>query len=264
MNRIGDWLGLSKAGKSVGLHIGSSCISMMLLRSDPLRIVALGRKPLLGEAVIHSDVRLSRTLGTELAELAEQLRVPDGTGVVVAVEPVESVLLTLDDADGGVCTVRRQSHDRLLGAIQRSGLRLVSVDAVPAALARIGRLVSPDFVAVRGAYDWSVVATPGHAEAERSTLGAGPRLCVGSDLTSASPLLLDSLPIRVPTRLKSAVDLDCDAVALGAALAGFNLPPLVEVRPVVEHAGNDWAIQPVGDPGRRPGATAPSHQGVLR
>lgn len=251
MQGIREWLGWSTATTVVGLHVCPTHLSMVALRLDPVRIVGVGRQLVYDAAVVDDEVRLTMTLANETAALGRALRVPEDTGVVVTVEPTAPTFVAIDDQGPTACPVRQQSYDRLTGAVQRSGFRLLGVDPVPAALARLARVVHPGTAALRGGFRWSIVTGADYTEGERSAGSDGPRLGVGPDLGSITPLDIDRLPLSIPRRLRAAIDLDRDGAALGAALAALGLAPQVEVVPTAG-GGRDWVVQPVS-PLRRNG-----------
>lgn len=241
-----DWLGIGRNRAVVGVHLSPSHLSMAVVRPGPVRLTALGRQTIREAAVVNDEVRLAVTLAADLTQMAKTLGLPSGIGVVAAIEPRDGLFQVIDGETVTPCSVRQAAHDRLVGAIHGAGLRLLRVDPVPAALARLARLADPQMVALRGGYRWSVVSGDGYTEAERSDHNDDPRLRLGPDFASMQPL--DQPPLKVARSVRSIVDLDRDAVAVGAALAGLDLLPLVEVQPVPEGRGGDWTMQQVAGP----------------
>ncbi len=246
MHRITDWLGMERNTAVAGLHVGPSHLSLAVVRPGPARLTALGRRPMQEAAVVDDEVRLALTLAGDLSALVSELRLPTGIGVVAAIEPRDPVFRVADGETMSPCPVRQSAHDRLVGAIHGAGLKLLRLDPVPAALARLARLAEPSMAAASGAYRWSLLTADGYTDAERSDQADDPRLRLGPDLSSLHPLERTIVP--APRRLRSIVDLDRDAVAIGAALAAANLLPLVEVQPVPEGRGGDWTMQQVAGP----------------
>lgn len=256
MQGIWEWLGWPKATTVVGLHACSTHLSMVALRLDPTRIVAVGRQPVDGAA--DPEVRPAMALANDIAALGRLLRLPPDADVVVTIEPTAPTFVAIDDQGPTACPVHQQTHARLTAAVQRSGFGLLRLDPMPAALARLARLVQPGAAALRGANRWSIMTGADYTEGERSASRDGSGVGVGPDLGSITPLGVDRLPLPVPRRLRAAIDLDRDGAALGAALAGVGLGPLVEVVPT-GGGGRDWVVQPVtparrngGDPQLRP------------
>lgn len=247
-----DWLGLTAARSTVGLAIGSHEVSMVALHHDRLgrlRLAAIGRQPVYDAAVVDGDVRLVGALADDIAGLAHRLRLRPDTEVVATIEP-STGLLADDDRSGDGCVVAAAARDRLVELVDRAGLRLQRVDPVPAALARLARSAVPGVVALRHA-GWTVVTCDGYTEAERGTwpepgsTAAGTPFLVGPDLNGLRPLDPDLLPIEVPARVRVALDLDRDAISVGAALAGAGLLPLPEIRTVAAAPCDRWTAQPV-------------------
>lgn len=263
---IKDWLGVGRNKAVVGLHLSQSHLSLAVVRPGPLRLTALGRHTIQEAAVVNDEVRLAVTLAADLAQMVERLGLPRGVGVVAAIEPRDATFQALDGETSTPCPVRQVAHDRLVGAIHGAGLKLLRVDPVPAALARLARLAQPQAAALRGGYRWTVVSGDGFTEAERSTHNDDARLRLGFDLASVQPF--EQPPLKVARNVRSIVDLDRDAVAIGAALAGLDMLPLVDVQPVAEGRGGDWAMQQVAGPSPavtgRPGQTLPGQAGPGR
>ncbi len=241
-----DWLGLAGHTTVAGLHVDGDRLSLVAVRPGPVRVVAVARRPVTDAAVVDGEIRVVPRVAVAVREMVAGLKLPPDLGLVAAIEPAEDRVTALDDGGEAVVTVRRAAQDRLRDTVHRAGLRLLGIDPAPLALARVARLAGPDPAAVQGAFRWSVLTGTAYTEAERSDRPRRVRLGVGPDLTTLRPLAVDDLPIEVPRRLRPLLDLDRDAIALGAALAACNLPPVVDVRPAVEAAAHDWALQPVG------------------
>ena len=243
-----DWLGVGRSKAVAGLHLSPTHLSIAVVRPGPLRLTALGRQTIKEAAVVNDEVRLAVTLTADLTEMVKRLDLPQGIGVVAAIEPKDSTFRVVNGEAGAPCSVRQAAHDRLVGAIHGAGLRLLRVDPVPAALARLGHLAEPHMVSLRGGYRWLVVSGDGVTEAERSDHTDDPRLRLGTDLPSVQPF--ERPPLKVARSVRSTVDLDRDAVAIGAALAGLDVLPLVDVQPVPDGRGGDWTMQQVAGPRR--------------
>ncbi len=243
-----DWLGIGRSKAVVGLHLSPSHLSMAVVRPDPLRLTALGRQAIKEAAVVNDEIRLAVTMSTDLAQMVKTLGLPSGIGVVAAIEPRDDLFQAYDGDADTMCPVRQAAHDRLVGAIHGAGLRLLRVDPVPAALARLARLAEPQMVALRGGHRWLVVSGDGHTEAERSPHNDDSRIRLGADLASVQPF--EQPPLKVARSVRPILDLDRDAVAIGAALAGLDLLPLIGVQPVPEGRGGDWTMQQVAGPRR--------------
>lgn len=224
--KVQNWLGIGRGDVVAGVDIGPNSISMAVVRADPLRLTAVGRRSIFDVRELADEAELALTLAVDLASLADDLRLPSGTPVVVAIEPKDSTILAFDDQNRA-CPVNQADFGRIQSAMQRAELDLARIDLVPSALARLARLAVPEIAVVRGAYHWKIMTGLGYTEAGRS-IDDGPRLCFGPDPASALPVT--GLPLDVPKELASVVDPDRDAVAIGAALAAFDMPPLVSIR----------------------------------
>ncbi len=237
-----------------GLHITSEHITLVALRDRPLRLVAIGRSPIDGAAVVDDQIRLVKKVGADLQRLAERLRLKPDTPTIAAVEPLANSLTLWDDGPGVLTYgVAESTFERIGRVLDSADLLLTRIDIVPAALARLGRQVGVEVIAGRAPNGWSVVAEHGFTDAERSDYG----------MPSAPPLdRLDG--IAIPARLRNVVDPAGDAAAIGAALAGFGVAPIVPTEPAQEVTGPDWTVQymeptrPGSEP-KPPGAAPPDH-----
>jgi hypothetical protein len=255
LDRYLAWLGFRAPGPVVGVHLTADLVTLAAVRSDPFRLVAIGSRVVAEAAVAGDDVRLVRAVADVVQELASRLRLPPGTPAVAAIEP-STGSLSFGDGPGEepYCPVSQRICDQTMDVVMLAGLELVRVDPVPAALARIGRLAgagSHGQVVVRASSPWSVRCGPGRVEAVRDRRWAARqhlapgKLGFGADPDSIC--WVDALPgVTTPRRLRSAVDTGRDAVAVGAALAGLGLPPLLAVLPQPEPVEPSWGFERAG------------------
>lgn len=247
--RCTTWLGLGDRRPVAGLHLTAESATLVALRDRPLRITALGRQVVFDAAVVNDDDRMTRSLAGDVRSLASQLNLPPGTPAVAAIEPTASAIsITHGGSGASTCDAGQRAYERLVEVVTLAGLLLVRVDPVPAALARLARLLGPGpdgagaEVALRGPCRWSVLTSPDFTEAERRHRPHRPGLWSGPDFGSLQPVT--DLPIEVPRNVRSGLLIDRDAVAIGAGLAGFDLDPLITVRPVADRPGAaDWTLQ---------------------
>ena len=245
LDRCVDWLGFGSRGPVVGLHLTVDQLRVAAVR-PPGRLVAIGRaavpiEPGADPAIAIANVR----------ELANRLRLAPGTPAVAAIEPATTALRFGNGTGAGhrhtgadvpSCHAGQPALDQAAVVASMAGLDLVHVDVVPAALARLASLgpLGPHGVVVRASPPWWVRAGPHYTEAVYD--GSSPerpsgrcQFGIGPDANSLQ--WLDQWPgIDVPAPLVDLLDAGRDAVAVGAALAAFELPPLITVQPWPEPA----------------------------
>lgn len=255
------WLGLAKPTVVAGLHIAPSVMTLVALRGEPgglgsATLISLGRESIPEGVIVGTEIRSVEPLTVALRELMTDTRIERGTPLVVTIEPLDPTTTIAEEwEDGESChRVSQAEHDRTVGLAASVGLDLVRVDIVPAALARFARQMGPTEVALRAPVGWSVVTNPFYTDAERVCGRVLSTLNTGTDLADTTPLT-SLVGVEVPEPLQPVVDPGLDAVAVGAAMAGFGLRPLVTVNPVdawppppVHRRGNGH--RPAGEPGR--------------
>ncbi len=230
VQRCKTWLGFGRSETVVGLHLGPEYASIVAMRSHPLEIRAIGRQIVFDGAAAADEHRLIEFLSTDLTYMVDELRLAPATRTVATIEPLADTITLIDGATQLPIGVHQRTHDRLVTVVGNAGLELTRLDLVPIALARLGRLGHGATVAIRSPSRWTIVASEGFTEAERSASAAVPTLSIGSDLGSTQPF--ESLPgIVVPTLLADDLDPARDAPAIGAALAHFAHPPMVAIQP---------------------------------
>lgn len=233
-----NWLGISKPSPVAGLHITANHMTLIVLqrqpgKSNPARLVAIGREAVPDGVVVGTEIRLVDALVVTLKELVSQTRVAAGTPTVATIEPLAATATISDEGklDEPSYEVSQQNYQRTADIVTRSGLELARVDIVPAALARFGRQIGWNEVALRSPGGWSVMTSPFFTDAERLVGREPTALLAGRDFGEAIAVE-DLVGVEVPDRLRSVVDPGLDAIATGAALAGLGQPPLVSVTPV--------------------------------
>jgi hypothetical protein len=234
LDRPLGWLGFHRQNPVLGVHLAAEHLTVVALRSRPLRLVGVGRELVYDAAVAADDDRAAAALAVELRQLVDALDLGPGADLIATVEPAADLVdLGLGGSPHALgCPVRRRTHDRLVGMVAGAGLELARIDAVPVSLARLAlQLSSPPVAIVAGR--WQVTVTEGRLHAQR--VGSPPTgaLLIGSPPGRLAPVERLT-PIQLTRSLRSQLDLGRDAPALGAALAGFGLGPLVTARPQAE------------------------------
>ncbi len=240
------WLGLAKPTVVAGLHITPSVMTLVALQGEPdnlgrATLISLGRESIPEGVIVGTEIRSVEPLAAALRQLMGETRIERGTPLVVTIEPLDPTTTIAEEwEDGESChRVSQAEHDRIVGLVAAAGLDLVRVDIVPAALARFARQMGPTEVALRAPVGWSVVTNPFYTDAERVCGRMTSTLNTGTDLADTTPLT-SLVGVDVPDPLQPVVDPGLDAVAVGAAMAGFGLRPLVSVNPV-----DAWPPPPV-------------------
>lgn len=252
LDRILNWLYPETTPLVLGAHFGEHHISIVALRSAPVRLVAVGRQIDFDDAVINDEIRLTVALAADVAELCQRLRVPPGTPTVVAVEPARSQVQLVDSpVDADRIPVPLVLVDRVAEVVAKAGLDLIAIDPVPVALARIGRGFGESCLVVHPESRWEVFTGPDFLDGRRRPPGSdetsrslGGGLLAGID--GEHPRPVEILPgVEVPDDLAGVIDIGRDAVALSAALAGLGRPPLPAIETQSAALTDGWDVEPV-------------------
>ena len=255
-----SWLGFRTRRPVVGMHVTTTDITIVALRRRPLRLVAIGRRTVPDAAVVGGEIRLVEPLAAELRTLVANVRIESGSPTVAVIEPLaDTVSITTDRSVGAACDVADRTYQGIAEVVTGAGLSLRGVEAVPVALARLGRRAGAPAVALDGPNGWTAALDPDRLRARRAAHHeARPTLRLGMAPEVATAVA--ELPgIAVPSALRPLVDPGRDAVAIGGALAAFGDEPHVIARPAAVAVGSGWTVQRVdrlASVGRRPPAVA--------
>jgi hypothetical protein len=234
------WLGLSRGPATAGLAITDSQVSMVVVRTRPLRVTAIGRRCLPPGPVVDREVRVPGPVARVVAELVADLGIGSDVAVTLAIDPPGD---RFEWGPGREATpLAEPVHDRVVAVATQAQLRLAGVEPLPMCLLRPALAGWPEAAVVAGPSGWALLWGGGHAEGERRTDLNG-RFRVGGDF--ASLRTPDSPPVRTMGATAAVFDADLDVVALGAALGGQGIGPPAGFDPVPVPRGDRWAVRPV-------------------
>ncbi len=252
------WLGFGRDRPIIGLHIHRDLLVVAAVRTEPRRLVAIGRHAAQGSTIGTGSAGRVSALADTLVSLCSELRLPSGAPTVITLEPeAETIALEPEAGAAEVSPAFRVpggSYRLAAEVAERAGLEVAGLDLVPVSLARLCVIRSnrtseaTDSVAVRDASGWTMVADGRYLDAERRTPAVVDRLQIGPDLqTTAAPRELPG--VAVPSRLATMVDLGTDGPAIGAALAGIDAVWSLLIEPTPESPSTGWTATPVGTTG---------------
>ncbi len=250
--RLLDWLGFRRGRSAIGVSLTDEVLTVVVVRTSPLRLVALGRE-------VVDPTRAGEAVAAGLRRCLEAFAVDWAQPAVVIVEPSVMSLDLGATTTGPVapCPVDRRVLDRAVALLAEAGLRNVQADPAPAALLRLVELVAPGAAGIVATGRWLVARDTDRRWAE-AVSGDAPGPAAGADRLGS---LTDAVgrELRPPRRAKRLLELDRDGLAIGAALAGLGVEPRVEIRvdeaPSVAEGRNrpSSAQWPPPDPGRSRG-----------
>ncbi len=239
-----NWLGFRPRRPVLGLHVTSTHVIVVAVRRWPLRVVAIARRAVPDAAVVDGDIRLVEPLAASLQLMTERARISPGTPTVAVIEPLtDTISIGLNGPSGPSCDVADRHYQRMVEVITGAGLRVLGIDVVPVALARLGFRVGAPAVALNGPSGWAATLTPDRLHGHRLTSPGGrPTLALGTAVETANAV--GDIPgVQLPDALRPLIDPGRDAPAIGAALAAFGQGPRVVARPAEVPVGSGWTVQ---------------------
>lgn len=211
----------TKPPPAVGLTVSSTTAVVVSVRADPLCVTGVYRQSLIA-LPDHVD-RQDDVLRSALTQARSLLRLPTGTAIHIACEPVhDEVWVQLNRVP--MAEVPVTMCPRLPQTLAAAGFGTPTFDLVPAALARFALTSGGDRAGLWHRSGWTVAVNGDALKAswQRPNGTTEPADVLPSVDSTAERGL------RVPRALRGRFNVDTDAIAAGAALGGLGRRPHVQ------------------------------------